>query len=124
MKQPKSKSLVKSARKAAKSDLKERLLTTFKSILDKDKIELTKKIKKRSKKLFKAVAEELTVAKPATEKTKKAKAEKPAEVKAATPAKKATAVKAEAVVPAKAAAAEAKAAPAKTAPAKAKPEDK
>ena len=97
MKQPKQRAQpVKSARKAAKSELKARLLTTLTNILEQDKIKLTKKIKKQSKKLVKAVADELVIIKTAVvkaEKTAKAvaapKAAKEAKAKAAVPAKKA-----------------------------------
>jgi len=72
MKQPKQKTQpVISARKAAKSELKARLLTTLKTILEQDKIKLTKKIKKQSKKLVKAVTSELVIAKEAVVKTVK-----------------------------------------------------
>ncbi len=80
MKQPKQKAQpVMSARKAAKSELKARLLTTLKNILEQDKIKLTKSIKKQSKKLVKAVTSELVIAKAVV-----AKAEKPAKAKACT----------------------------------------
>ena len=97
MKQPKQKAQpVKSARKTAKSELKARLLTTLTNILEQDKIKLTKKIKKQSKKLVKAVASELVIAKPVVEKAEKPakavaapKAVKDAKAKPAAPAKKA-----------------------------------
>jgi hypothetical protein len=79
MKQPKQTAQpVKSARKTAKSELKARLLTTLKNILEQDKIKLTKKIKKQSKKLVKAVANELVIPKSTAP-----KAEKPAKAAAA-----------------------------------------
>lgn len=72
MKQPKQIAQpVKSARKIAKSELKARLLTTLKNILEQDKIKLTKKIKKQSKKLVKAVADELVIIKTAVVKAEK-----------------------------------------------------
>jgi len=94
MKQPKQKTQpVMSARKAAKSELKARLLTTLKNVLEQDKIKLTKKIKKQSKKLLKAVADELVIAKPAVVKTKKP-AKATGAPKVAKPAKAAVAPKA------------------------------
>ena len=118
MKQPKQKEQpVKSARKAAKSELKARLLTTLKNVLEQDKIKLTKKIKKQSKKLVNAVAGELVIAKAAV-----AKAEKPAKAapapKAAKPVKAKPTPKVVEDVKAKPAAPAKKAAP-KAAPAKA-----
>src|ERR1700744_721179 len=111
MKQPKQKTQpVKSARKTAKSELKARLLTTLTNILEQDKIKLTKKIKKQSKKLVKAVASELVVAKDTV-----VKAEKKAVKAVASKATK-TDVKAKPVAPAKKAAP--KAAPAKVSAAK------
>ena len=110
-----------SARKAAKSELKVRLLTTLKNILEQDKIKLTKKIKKQSKKLVKAVANELVIAKPAVVKTEKAakanvvpKAVKDVKAK---PAPKVADAKAKAATPAKKVTP--KATPVKAAPAKA-----
>jgi len=67
MKQPKQKSPAKSARKNAKTELKARLLTTLKTILERDKIKFTKKIKKKSKKLVNAIADEVVIPKPAVQ---------------------------------------------------------
>jgi len=108
MKQPKQKAQpVKSARKIAKNELKERLLTTLKNVLEQDKIKLTKKIKKQSKKLIKAVTNELVIVKNAAVKAEKS-------VKAAVVPEPAKAVvKAKPAEPAK------KAAPAKPAATKA-----
>jgi len=95
MKQPKEKSPVKSARKIAKKELKERLLTTMKAMFEKEKIKLTKKVKKKSEKLIKTIARKLAEVKPSSEKAVK-------EIKAVVTLKPATkVVKAKALEPAK-----------------------
>jgi hypothetical protein len=89
MKQPKQKSPVKSARKAAKLDIQQRLLATVKAIAAKfgeDEIKLAKKFQKNSKKLAKKISQELKIAKSAV-------AEKLQEVKAPSSAIKAVKAK-------------------------------
>lgn len=78
MKQPKQISPVKSARKTAKQDIQQRIISTVKAIAIKfgqDEGKLTKKFRKKSKKLAKKIVEELEIAKTAAaEKPKKSKA--------------------------------------------------
>jgi hypothetical protein len=71
MKQPKQNSPVKSARKTAKTELKERVLSTLKNMFEKEKIKVTKKVKKRSAKLVKTITKELGELKPVAEKAVK-----------------------------------------------------
>ena len=96
MKEPKQKSQLKSERKTAKADVKEHLLSALKGMFEKEKIKLTKKVKKRSQKLVKTIAKELAEVKPAAVKAVKEvktavipkSVKKPAEPKLIKPAKK------------------------------------